>query len=87
MGLAALAAWHQVRVASPGVLQRLGWRNGAHSASSQGRRRGRHDLGTAPTVAPCEVCSLASANARDALSHSKTIQRRGDGCPVRVGRD
>ena len=62
VGLASLAACHRLRVASPEMTQRLGWRNlgpahgftPAHQPPSQGRRRGRSRSQDDVMVAPYE---------------------------------
>ena len=90
-GLAALAACHRVRVASPEVIQRLGWRNLGGAWIHTLRRGGSQGFAGQATrgttiSARCHGCvvrgmCIVSANAWDTPRYSRTA------APGRVGRD
>jgi hypothetical protein len=99
LAVATLAACHRLRVASPEVVQRLKWRNDGGAPGEHSHQHTHHThlfTGQATrgvTISArrhgCVVRGMCtvSANAWDAMGHSRTMQRRGDGCPTQVASD
>ena len=93
-GLAALAACHRVRVASPGALQRLGWHNEggapgfkpAHQPLHRAGDAGGHDLKTTSWLR--HTSSIHDpASAWNAPCPCKIMQRAGTAATARFWRD
>ena len=94
MGRACLAAWHRLRVASPEMVQRLGWRNlgpahgytPAHQPLHRAGDAGGHDLKTTSWLR--HTSSIHDpASAWNAPCPCKIMQRAGTAATARFWRD